>query len=395
MSRKHAFTRKSPQLEPLEARLCLSSLPSPTNHEPSDDVAHAHLSAAHGQLATSFDLDRGHTDSRPQSLAHGDSHGHHSLSSEAVSTLRPRNTSIALGSRQRGAKLGLTSSATRTFPMVSQAIDHRILIQEHHNKGKGHRQRVQDYIALGDSIAFGETDVIPQSKGDQGYVSLFADWLATQHHGVRPQVINLAIPGETSATFFDASAPGIAPHQLAASFNLNYIDPSVSQEQLLLSTISAEKMAHHRITHVSFALGINDFNYLLTVSHPEFFSLPSDQQQLLIGQTFATIQTNYVTALTEIHRELPRAKVVLLDYFNALGFLGSNDPINQFEIPLFQSFQTMVQAEARDFRATFVDIYKPFVGHELDYTFEPTGSHPNAHGYQVISQQMISASEER
>ena len=115
----------------------------------------------------------------------------------------------------------------------------------------------------------------------------------------------------------------------------------------------------------------------------------------MIGQTFATIQTNYITALTEIHRELPRVRLVLLDYFNALGFLGPNDPINQFEIPLFQSFQRMVQADANDFRATFVDIYEPFVGHELDYTFEPTGSHPNDLGYQVIAQQMISASEDR
>ena len=36
---------------------------------------------------------------------------------------------------------------------------------------------VKTYIALGDSVAFGQTDVLPVSYGDQGYVKPFADWL--------------------------------------------------------------------------------------------------------------------------------------------------------------------------------------------------------------------------
>ena len=72
---------------------------------------------------------------------------------------------------------------------------------------------VQTYLALGDSIAFGETDVIPLSFGDQGYVKPFADFLATQNGGARPNVINLAFPGETSSSFFTAIPPvGFAPH---------------------------------------------------------------------------------------------------------------------------------------------------------------------------------------
>ena len=210
---------------------------------------------------------------------------------------------------------------------------------------------------------------------------------------MRPQVINLAIPSETSATFLDASAPGLVPRQSAANFNLNHSDPSVSQEDALLSTIATERKAQHQITHVSFALGINDVGYLLTISHPEFFTLPSNPQQVLISQTFATIQTNYIEVLTEIRRELPRAELVLLDYFNALRFIGSENPINQVEIPLFHSFQQLVQADASAFRGTFVDIYQPFVGHELGCTFEPNGSHPNDRGCRVIAQQMIAASE--
>jgi hypothetical protein len=40
---------------------------------------------------------------------------------------------------------------------------------------------LQTYLALGDPIAFGETNVIPVSFGDQGYVKLYADFLVGQN----------------------------------------------------------------------------------------------------------------------------------------------------------------------------------------------------------------------
>jgi len=55
---------------------------------------------------------------------------------------------------------------------------------------------LETYLALGDSIAFGQTDIIPVSLGDQGYVTLYADFLAKQNAGVRPNVANLAFPGD-------------------------------------------------------------------------------------------------------------------------------------------------------------------------------------------------------
>src|SRR3954447_15897035 len=64
------------------------------------------------------------------------------------------------------------------------------------------------YLVLGDSYALGVTSVTPPpSYGDQGYVKHYADHLATLDGGVRPDVINLAIFGESSTTFF-APGPG-------------------------------------------------------------------------------------------------------------------------------------------------------------------------------------------
>ena len=118
---------------------------------------------------------------------------------------------------------------------------------------------METYLALGDSIAFGVTNVTPVSFGDQGYVSLYADFLATQANGIRPRVVNLAIPGEASTGFFTAvSPPGLPPHDLLASVNLNYHgDGSLSQDVLLLNTLAAEGAAGRAITNVSFAIGSN------------------------------------------------------------------------------------------------------------------------------------------
>jgi lysophospholipase L1-like esterase len=114
---------------------------------------------------------------------------------------------------------------------------------------------METYLALGDSIAFGVTDVTPVSFGDQGYVKLYADFLATQANGIRPHVVNLAIPGETSTGFFTAvSPPGLPPHNLLESVNLNYQGhPSASHDALLLNTLAAECA----ITNVSFAIGFS------------------------------------------------------------------------------------------------------------------------------------------
>src|SRR5690349_15111490 len=58
------------------------------------------------------------------------------------------------------------------------------------------------YIALGDSVASGfQPNDYSRGSGDKGYVRQVADWLGTQQGGVRPVLINLGVPGETSASF--------------------------------------------------------------------------------------------------------------------------------------------------------------------------------------------------
>src|SRR5438105_2384829 len=124
---------------------------------------------------------------------------------------------------------------------------------------------VKTYLSLGDSLAFGYTDpqhVVP-SLGDQGYVKPYADALAARDGGNRPHVVNLALFGETTGSFFGAGGPPARENEAAlgmpaTSLNLNYPNAATSQNDLLLSTIGAEQKAGRQIDRVTVSLGAND-----------------------------------------------------------------------------------------------------------------------------------------
>ena len=62
------------------------------------------------------------------------------------------------------------------------------------------------YVGLGDSITFGETNLsYVQSAGDRGYVADYASKLASRMGGTPPTVVNLAIDGETAASFMSGA----------------------------------------------------------------------------------------------------------------------------------------------------------------------------------------------
>jgi lysophospholipase L1-like esterase len=210
---------------------------------------------------------------------------------------------------------------------------------------------------------------------------------------VRPNVVNLALPGETSTGFFTGVSPlGLPAHDLLASFNLNYqADRTQSQNSLMLSKIASEAAAGHVITHVSFALGANDL-LPFELLHPDFFTLPPDQQKTLIDAFAGTLTANYVATLSEIRAALPHADLLLLNYYNPAAIFGPTDPFNIIN-EIFDSGQTaLIDSLAGPFDARVVDIHAPFQGHETEFTFILSGGvHPNDKGYALIANQMVAA----
>lgn len=262
------------------------------------------------------------------------------------------------------------------------------------------------YIALGDSITFGETDLsCVQSFGDRGYVGRFADTLASRNGGVRPVVTNLAIDGKTTASFTSAvgrTTPVVGrTDAILAAQNLNYTsNPATSQRALFGQTVASQRALGNTISTISVTLGFNDVAALASSPATALSLLPS---------TLATYQANYAAILAEIRQLAPTADLFLLGYFNP--FPG--DPANPAN-PLFAAggpqVNAIIQGLAAQFGGRYVDTAGPFVGNEAAYTFiddqragsispgpfsgvEPVGNvHPNGTGYDVIARQIAAAS---
>jgi lysophospholipase L1-like esterase len=255
------------------------------------------------------------------------------------------------------------------------------------------RADVFTYLALGDSLAFGvgandtATDV---SNGDRGYAGPFATVLGGSLGGVRPNLIDLGVSGETTTSFFQGGGGINGPGSPLR--NTNYGNPPQTQNALMLADIAAEKAAGHTIAAVTLQLGANDLYQV--VGTPGFFSLTPAQQQALVLQALGTIQANDAALLTELRTLLPSAKLVLMGYYDPYApFLSdpSNPlyPIAQAAHVAIPALNQVIAGEAAAFGGVYVDEYSVIAGHELAYTYIASGnSHPDLAGYAAITQQL-------
>jgi lysophospholipase L1-like esterase len=242
------------------------------------------------------------------------------------------------------------------------------------------------YLALGDSVAFGETDFSRNpSFGDRGYVGPYASFLADRSGGVRPNVVNLAIDGETSSTFFNGGARVYIPQhgESPVQLNLNYSSPATTQNAQFLATIAAQKSAGNTINTVSVQLGANDL--FAVMNSPGFFALPPQQQQAQILQALAGFQTNETKLLTEVRTQLPGAALILPGYYNPYA-VDPSSPLATLAGQAIQGLNAIIAGEALAFGGRYVDVYPTFAGHEAAYTFILQGNvHPNDIGYGAIA----------
>jgi lysophospholipase L1-like esterase len=256
------------------------------------------------------------------------------------------------------------------------------------------------YIAVGDSVAFGEYRFLEgPNDGVRGYVAPYADSLAASNGGVRPQVLNLAVSGETSTTFFNGGplGPGPIPGMPAYGRNTNYLQPYPTQNSLLLSTIAAQHAAGNTINNVTVQLGANDF-YALAIDPSNFTKTPL-QQKAIIGATLSQFQSNYTALLSELKSLAPEANLVLLGYYDPFRPFENDPtsplyPTSRLSGPSIQGLNQIIAGEATAFNARYIDLYTPFLGNELidtdiANTLIPGNPHPTPAGYEVIYNQLV------
>ena len=250
---------------------------------------------------------------------------------------------------------------------------------------------IQDYFALGDSVAFGETDFTHNpSNGDRGYVKHYDQFLGTLNGGVNPKVVNLAVDGETTSTFFGGGGTGDGtPGNPGYSLNTNYPAAATNQNALMLEKLSNRIAAGHVINTVSVQLGANDLFAVLNT--PGFSALTPAQQQAQVFAALGTIQNNLTTLLSEVHSIAPHAHLVMNGYYDPYAAFP-NSPVEKLSGVAIPALNSVISGEAAAFGGTYVDLSAAFAGHELALTLIGQGNvHPNKDGYQVIASQMDAA----
>ena len=204
----------------------------------------------------------------------------------------------------------------------------------------------------------------------------------------RPNVINLAVDGETSSSFTSGigrvpPGPGFTDASLA-ELNTHYTGTNPpTQASLLASTIASEAAAGHIIGNVSISLGSNDLYYLALHSQNPLADLPA---------ALAAFQSNYESLLTTIRASLPNANIDLIGSYNPYTAVPSSPfaPLAAFAIPLLNQ---EISAVAAEFHANYIDLFNtPLTTDAANYTLilNQGDAHPNFDkGYAVITAQMV------
>ncbi len=255
------------------------------------------------------------------------------------------------------------------------------------------------YLALGDSSAFGETNRTRNpSDGDRGYVRPFADYLATRNGGVRPTVVNLAINGETSGSFFTGVGRVSSDGQ---GFNTNYAgrpDP-FPQYQELLNRNGLFAANGDRVRTVTVQLGANNLDG--AASNPAFLLLTPEQQQAVVRGILVQVQADYVDTLGAVRGLYPTADVYAIGYHNPYNGDPSL-PISAAADPAVRGLNQVIAGVAPAFGATYVDFYSAVHPNEASLTLISTIStdpvnyvHLNDRGYEAVSEELIETAAAR
>ena len=261
------------------------------------------------------------------------------------------------------------------------------------------------YLAVGDSYAAGYTTAAAAtpSFGFPGYVLPYAGWLAAKNP--RLGVVNLAIPGETSETFFSTGSTG-APFNRHYSLVLapgGYPTNAVSQADLIVSRIRQEHEAGRSVYRITVQLGGNDL--LALVVDPGFLAADEATRQQRLTETLAGTRSRYREVLRILRAAAPEAVILAVGYTNPFPPLGPLFPAQGFAVEAVPALNAVIAAESAAAGAIYVDIYERFLGHEAEWTFITSGVptpgptpgteapnvHPNDAGYAAIAELLQAA----
>ncbi len=213
-----------------------------------------------------------------------------------------------------------------------------------------------EYIALGDSVAYG---LGAPNSNEQGYAGIFYNNYLKRLQPNLTVYRNLAVAGETSTTFLTATK-------------------GRSQLQRLLDELDTASRAGRRVSPVSLSIGGNDLLNIRNKSTAE-----REAAQVMF-------EANYIKILDELKGRLNGAELIVTTYYNPDGYqTGNQDEESRWVL----RFNEVIRQRGSEHGAMVADFFVSFAGQERNLTWATSGDvHPTPAGHAVLAQAVWKAS---
>ena len=251
-----------------------------------------------------------------------------------------------------------------------------------------HTASAPNYLALGDSVAFGFID---QAGYEWYYPTNFVAYGDYAGLSLGLNLANASCPGETTSSFLSIAAPDNGCHLYRMHFPLHVVYTSALSTQFTFA--KAFLRQHSNTALVTVQLGADD---LLLLEQ----QCAGDPTCIAAGapQVFATAAANMQTILAGIRGTGYSGTLVIVNYY-------SPDYSNQFDTELIEGLNQAITAPAQAYGAVVADVFSAFqaavsnpfaqgntcVGGLLNaanpQTDPPTCDvHPSQYGHKLIAQ---------
>jgi lysophospholipase L1-like esterase len=207
------------------------------------------------------------------------------------------------------------------------------------------------YLALGDSLAAGMT---PQKGISDGYSDFAAAYFKEQ-----------SMLGSYSKAF---AVPGYKTQ--------NVLDDLLSKAEL------QEAVKHANLITIS--AGAND---LLKEAKIDRATQTITLDPATVPLTLQTISKNYMSILQKIKELNPEATVYVMGYYFAFPYIS--DAQKPTLIQLTHTLNDTIAKTAASQGAVFVPVFEKFGNDPKQYLPNPEDIHPNAEGYQLMSDALL------
>ncbi len=240
-----------------------------------------------------------------------------------------------------------------------------------------------DYLALGDSVPFGYSPLIPIGSDPRQYVG-YPQLAAPE---LRLKVTDLACPGQTTGGFLSLAGDdnGCFVFRQYASLHTDYPGSQLEAALAFLAT-------HPRTRLVSLMLGGNDLRLCQTTTAD---GCTSPQE---VAATVQSAATHLAAALAQIRR-VYHGPLITVTYY-------ATDFANPGEVATIAALDSALSAVTASFGGTTADGFTPFLRASARFggsacaagllVVLPTGGcdiHPSPRGAQLLARALVKAAD--